>query len=76
MIRTRVGEIPTHGRTAAGVKFLTLPEDVTLATFSLAPAEEEDEAVPENAEGAPAPETEGSDAPAAPEAPAPDGQDA
>ena len=67
MIRTRVDEIPTHGRTAAGVKFLTLPEDVTLATFSLAPAEDEDEPAPE---GTTEPAAEGSEE--APAEPAPE----
>ena len=85
MIRTRVDEIPTHGRTAAGVKFLTLPEDVTLATFSLAPAEDEEEPAPEGApasessEATPAENTEETSAESAPdgETPAPtDGQDA
>ena len=65
MIRTRVGEVPTHGRTAAGVKFLTLPEGVTLATFTLAPAEDDEPAE----ENAPAPEGEGAAAPAGENAP-------
>ena len=42
MIRTRVSEIPTLGRTAAGVNFVRLDDGVTLASFSIAPAEEPD----------------------------------
>ena len=61
LIRTRVSEIPTLGRTAAGVNFIHLAEGVTLASFSLAPAEEDEP-------GEPAPE--GGEAPAGAE-PAP-----
>ncbi len=43
MIRTRVGEVRTMGRTAAGVNFVRLDEGVSLATFSIAPAEEEED---------------------------------
>ncbi len=43
MIRTRVSEVRTMGRTAAGVNFIRLDAGTTLATFSLAPAEEEEE---------------------------------
>lgn len=57
MIRTRVSEVPTHGRTAAGVNFVRLDAGVTLATFTLAPAEEADEAPAEAEGGAPDPET-------------------
>lgn len=51
MIRTRVSEVPTHGRTAAGVNFVRLDPGVTLATFTLAPAEEAEEEAPAEAEG-------------------------
>lgn len=65
MIRTRVSEVPTHGRTAAGVNFVRLDAGVTLATFTLAPAEEADEEAPAEAEGeAPAPETVPAEPPA------------
>ncbi len=40
MIRTRVSEVRTMGRTAAGVNFVKLQPGVTLATFSIAPAED------------------------------------
>ncbi|MGN0885988.1 MAG: DNA gyrase subunit A [Candidatus Spyradenecus sp.] len=60
LIRTRVSEVRTMGRTAAGVNFVRLQEGASLATFSLAPAEETEEAP--GAEGGEAP------APAAPEA--------
>ena len=55
LMRTRVSEVRTMGRSAAGVNFVRLQEGVTLATFSLAPAEEEDAetAAPETAEPAP-----------------------
>lgn len=55
LMRTRVSEVRTMGRSAAGVNFVRLQEGVTLATFSLAPAEEEDAetAEPETAEPAP-----------------------
>lgn len=42
LMRTRVSEVRTMGRSAAGVNFVRLQEGVTLATFSLAPAEEEE----------------------------------
>lgn len=61
MIRTRVAEVPTHGRTAAGVNFVRLGEGVTLATFSLAPADDEDEgeapATPDAEAPAPTPDS-------------------
>lgn len=69
LIRTRVSEVRTMGRTAAGVNFVRLQEGASLATFSLAPAEESEEAeatpeggettapaVPEAAPAEPAPE--------------------
>ncbi|MEG1480320.1 MAG: DNA gyrase subunit A [Kiritimatiellia bacterium] len=42
MMRTRVCEVRSMGRTAAGVNFVKLQEGVTLATFTVAPAEEEE----------------------------------
>ena len=42
MIRTRVSEVRTMGRTAAGVNFVKLQPGVTLATFSIAPAEDDE----------------------------------
>ena len=57
VIRTRVDEIRTMGRTAAGVNFVRLPEGVSLATFSLAPAEPEEYEAPETAPDAEADET-------------------
>ena len=60
LIRTRVSEVRTMGRTAAGVNFVRLQEGASLATFSLAPAEETEEApaptAPEAAPAEPAPE--------------------
>lgn len=60
LIRTRVSEVRTIGRTAAGVNFVRLQEGAALATFSLAPAEETEEApapaAPEAAPVEPAPE--------------------
>lgn len=60
LIRTRVSEVRTMGRTAAGVNFVRLQEGASLATFSLAPAEETEEApapaAPEVAPAEPAPE--------------------
>lgn len=61
LIRTRVSEVRTMGRTAAGVNFVRLQEGASLATFSLAPAEETEEA----------PSPEGGEAPA-PAEPAPE----
>ncbi|MCI6590903.1 MAG: DNA gyrase subunit A [Lentisphaeraceae bacterium] len=60
LIRTRVSEVRTMGRTAAGVNFVRLQEGASLATFSLAPAEETEEApapaAPEAIPAEPAPE--------------------
>lgn len=53
LIRTRVSEVRTMGRTAAGVNFVRLQEGASLATFSLAPAEEPEDAA---APAEPAPE--------------------
>ena len=59
LIRTRVSEVRTMGRTAAGVNFVRLQEGASLATFSLAPAEETEEAPSAEGGEAPAPaETE------------------
>lgn len=59
LIRTRVSEVRTMGRTAAGVNFVRLQEGALLATFSLAPAEETVEASSGEGCEAPAPaETE------------------
>lgn len=59
LIRTRVSEVRTMGRTAAGVNFVRLQEGASLATFSLAPAEETEEAPSAESGEAPAPaETE------------------
>ncbi len=55
LIRTRVSEVRTMGRTAAGVNFVRLQEGASLATFSLAPAEETEEApAPASPEAVPA----------------------
>ncbi len=43
MSRTRVSEVRTMGRTAAGVNFIRLDPGALLATFSLAPAEDDEE---------------------------------
>lgn len=48
LVRTRVAEVSVLGRTAAGVNFIRLQEGVTMASFSIAPAEED----AETAEGA------------------------
>ncbi len=64
MIRTRVSEVRTMGRTAAGVTFVKLQEGVTLATFSIAPAEEEpQDGELETGEPAGAPEADSAQAP-------------
>lgn len=55
LIRTRVSEVRTMGRTAAGVNFVRLQEGASLATFSLAPAEETEEAPSPEGGEAPAP---------------------
>lgn len=67
LMRTRVSEVRTMGRSAAGVNFVRLQEGVTLATFSLAPAEEEDAETPapEAVVEAPTAEPPASDAPQA-----------
>ncbi len=69
MIRTRVSEVRTMGRTAAGVNFVRLDEGTLLATFSLAPAEDEEEV--EGTTEAPAAESapEAAEAPEATETP-------
>ncbi len=69
MIRTRVSEVRTMGRTAAGVNFIRLDAGTALATFSIAPAEEEE---PEEAPAAT--ETEGAAPEAETTAPADDAQ--
>jgi DNA gyrase subunit A len=43
MMRTNVSDVRTMGRSAAGVNFIKLKGDATLASFSLAPAEAEEE---------------------------------
>ncbi len=57
LIRVPVAEISTLGRTAAGVNFVHLDEGVTLASFSIAPAEDADEA-PETEDPKPEPPAE------------------
>ena len=44
MMRTNVSEVRTMGRSAAGVNFIKLKGDATLASFSLAPADPEETA--------------------------------
>jgi DNA gyrase subunit A len=72
MMRTSVGEVRTMGRGAAGVNFIKLKGDATLASFSLAPADAEDEtpATAVDGEGTPVAEgvTEAPTAEVAPEA--------
>ena len=66
LIRTRVSEVRTMGRTAAGVNFVRLQEGASLATFSLAPAEEPEPETPTEAPAADPPATEApGEAPAA-----------
>ena len=43
MMRTNVSEVRTMGRSAAGVNFIKLKGDATIANFSLAPADAEEE---------------------------------
>lgn len=66
MMRTGVGEVRTMGRSAAGVNFIKLKGDATLANFSLAPADPEEptETAPEAAAEGAAPQAEASEAPA------------
>ena len=66
MMRTSVNEVRTMGRSAAGVNFIKLKGDASLASFSLAPADAEESEVPAT-EGTEAPAT---DAPVDTEAPA------
>jgi DNA gyrase subunit A len=42
MMRTNVSDVRTMGRSAAGVNFIKLKGDATLASFSLAPADPEE----------------------------------
>ena len=65
VMRTRISEVPCHGRTAAGVGFLKLKQGLTLASFTLAPAEVMDDEE-EPAEGTPAEATAEAPAPEAP----------
>lgn len=51
-IRTSVNQVRVMGRTAVGVNFMSLPSDVTLVGFSLAPAVVEENDDEETAEGA------------------------
>ena len=55
MMRTNVSEVRTMGRSAAGVNFIKLKGDATIANFSLAPADAEEETTaPAEATEAPA----------------------
>ena len=55
MMRTNVSEVRTMGRSAAGVNFIKLKGDATIANFSLAPADAEEETtVPAETTEAPA----------------------
>ena len=70
MMRTNVSEVRTMGRSAAGVNFIKLKGDATIANFSLAPADAEEETAP-----AETPAEATTEVPAEPTTPAPETQD-
>jgi DNA gyrase subunit A len=70
MMRTNVSEVRTMGRSAAGVNFIKLKGEATIANFSLAPADAEEETAP-----AETPAEATAEVPAEPTTPAPETQD-